>query len=99
MPQIDQVLTRVTIIESQQERIERALIEIRELLLEHQVFVKHWYTTAEVAELLGRRQYTVQEKWCNQGRIECEKDLSSGKWRIPGHEYDRLKRGGRPEPI
>ena len=56
---------------------------------------KEWYTTAEVAALMQVTRHTVQERWCNQARIECEKDPSTGKWRIPGHEYDRLRRGGR----
>ena len=60
---------------------------------------KEWYTTAEVAALMQVTRHTVQERWCNQGRIECEKDASTGKWRIPGYEYDRLRRGGRPSGI
>ena len=57
---------------------------------------KDWYSTAEVAELMGVTQHTVRERWCNQGRIICEKEQASGKWRIPGHEYERLRQGGRP---
>lgn len=55
---------------------------------------KEWYTTPEVAELLGKKQYTIQERWCNQGRIVCEKDEASGKWRIPAGEVKRLLAGG-----
>lgn len=58
---------------------------------------KDWYSTSEVASLMGVIRHTVQERWCNAGRIECEKDPATGKWRIPGHEYERLRRGGRPE--
>jgi len=57
--------------------------------------LKDWYTTAEVAELVGVTRQTIQDRWCNQGRIECEKCEATGKWRIPGHEYDRLRRRGR----
>ena len=60
---------------------------------------KDWYSTGEVAELTGVIRYTVQERWCHQGRIVCEKDYCTGKWRIPGHENDRLRRGGRPAGI
>ena len=28
-----------------------------------------------------------------------EKDLATGKWQIPGHEFERLRRGGRPQGI
>jgi hypothetical protein len=47
---------------------------------------------------LGKSQYTIQERWCNDGRIECEKDPESGKWRIPGGEYRRLVGGGALKP-
>jgi hypothetical protein len=60
---------------------------------------KDWYTTAELAAMMGVTGHTVRERWCNQGRIECSKDPATGKWRIPGREYDRLRRGGRPEGI
>ena len=66
--------------------------------LDQQAIEKEWYTTVEVAGLLGRRQYTVQEKWCNQGRVECEKD-DAGRWRIPGHEVKRLMAGGGLIPV
>ncbi len=55
---------------------------------------KEWYSTSELANIMGVKQYTVQECWCNQGRIECEKEPDSGKWRIPGQEVERLKNGG-----
>ena len=57
---------------------------------------KDWYSTAEVAELMGVTQHTVRERWCNQGRIACEKEHGTGKWLIPGHEFERLRQGGRP---
>ena len=57
---------------------------------------KDFYTTREVAELMGVTQHTVQVRWCAEGRIEAEKDPVTGHWRIPGHEYDRLRRGGKP---
>ena len=59
---------------------------------------KEWYTTTELAEAMGVSQYTVQERWCNQNRIECEKDMESGKWRIPGNEFRRLVAGGKLRP-
>jgi hypothetical protein len=62
--------------------------------MEKQQTVKEWYTTSELAQALGRSHYTVQERWCNEGRIACEKDPDSGKWRIPGEEYQRLVGGG-----
>ena len=58
---------------------------------------KDWYTTAELAGILGKSDYTIRERWCNEGRIDCEKD-EGGKWRIPGHEVERLRAGGKPGP-
>lgn len=59
---------------------------------------KEWYSTTEAAELLNKSDFTVREKWCNQGRIECEKDPDSGKWRIPAREIERLRNGGSLKP-
>jgi hypothetical protein len=59
---------------------------------------KDWYCTSEVAAALGVSQHTVQERWCNQGRIACEKDPDTGKWRIPGHELQRIVKGGGLRP-
>lgn len=70
------------------------LVEQMHELLLNQRAEKEWYTTNELAEAMGVSQYTVQERWCNQGRIESEKDPESGKWRIPGAEYRRLIAGG-----
>lgn len=58
--------------------------------------VKDWYSTDELAAAVKKSSFTVREKWCNGGRIECEKDPYSGKWRIPGHEFQRLVNGGSP---
>ena len=73
--------------------LEKVAAEIRELLV-GQRQVKEWYSTRELAEMLGKSHYTVQERWCNEGRIECEKDPATGRWRIPGHEVRRLMAGG-----
>lgn len=79
--------------------LERSVVEVRQIVT-GQHLAKEWYTTGELAEILGRSQFTVQERWCNDGRIECEKDPDSGKWRIPAHELQRLRAGGglRPKP-
>ena len=58
---------------------------------------KDWYSTAELASILGKSDYTVRERWCNEGRIDSEKD-DGGKWRIPGHEVERLRKGGKLGP-
>lgn len=80
--------------------IEETVAEVHRLL-QHQAadaVDKDWYSTTELAGALGVTQYTVQERYCNAGRIACEKDPATGKWRIPGAEYRRLVWGGLPRP-
>ena len=60
--------------------------------------LKEWYSPNELAEALNKSPFTIRENWCNAGRIECEKDPDTGKWRIPGSEYLRLTSGGQPAP-
>lgn len=79
----------------QLEAVRQELAEVRDAI-DGITVAKDWYTTSEVAELMGVSRHHVSERWCNQGRIACEKHPQSGQWRIPGHEYDRLKRGGKP---
>ena len=81
---------RLTVVEQKMEAIYS--------LLTSQKVEKEWYSTSELAEALDKSQYTIQERWCNDGRIECEKDPESGKWRIPGPEYRRLVGGGALKP-
>jgi hypothetical protein len=77
--------------------LEEKVMEIHQTIMDQRV-QKEWYSTSEVAEALDKSHYTVQERWCNDGRIECEKDPNSGKWRIPGHEFQRLVGGGTLKP-
>ncbi len=86
---------------SLERRVAELVVQVEELTVNFSEIArtKEWYSTAEVAELMGVTRHTVQERWCNQGKIACEKDRSTGKWRIPGQEYERLRRGGRREGI
>jgi hypothetical protein len=77
--------------------LEAKVTEIHQTVMAHRV-EKEWYSTGETAKALGKTDYTVRERWCNDGRIECEKDPDSGKWRIPGAEYRRLVGGGALKP-
>ena len=70
-------------------------VELRESV-EAITVQKEFYSTREVADLMGVTQHTVQVRWCSNERIEAEKDPVTGHWRIPGHEYERLRRGGNP---
>ena len=75
-------------IEERLTRIEEAL-----RLLVQQKTVKDWYTTAEVAQLLGKAEFTVRE-WCRLRRVHarkrpCGRGLSQ-EWIISHAELQRL---------
>src|SRR5262245_58340102 len=86
----DEVLTRLAAIE---------------LLLETLVAertVKEWYSTAEVAVILGRAEFTVRE-WCRLGRVRAEKKKSgrgpASEWIISHAELTRVRNEGLlPDP-
>lgn len=63
--------------------------------------VKDWYSTDEVAKLLGKRPFTVRE-WCRLGRIAAEKRAyrrgKSAEWMISNRELERVRNEGlRPD--
>jgi hypothetical protein len=77
------------------ERLDR--IEAALGLLIQQRTIKDWYTTAEIAQLLGKAEFTVRE-WCRQGRVHAEKKGSGrGKyqsWVVSHQELLRFQRNG-----
>lgn len=92
-PTPDAIFQLLLLVSQRLSSVEKKLDEMHEVVLSQRV-QKEWYTTGELADALSKSQYTVQERWCNEGRIDCEKDLDSGKWRIPGEEFRRLVGGG-----
>ncbi|MFZ1932687.1 MAG: helix-turn-helix domain-containing protein [Thermoguttaceae bacterium] len=74
------------------ERIESALSTLAELRA-----VKDFYSTAEVAAILGKAEFTVRE-WARHGRIRAEKKLSGrgahAQWVISRDELLRYEREG-----
>ena len=58
------------------ERIEQALGQLL-----RQKPAKEWYTTAEVAEIVGRSEYTVRE-YCRKGQIQAEKAPNGRGWLV-----------------
>jgi hypothetical protein len=61
------------------ERLER-IESLLTLLVERQR-TKEWYTTEELARLLGKAEFTVRE-WCRLGRIRAAK-RQSGRGACP----------------
>lgn len=59
--------------------------------------VKEWYSTEELAQLLGKAEFTVRE-WCRLGRVNAEKKHSGrGKfpaWAVSHDELQRIRREG-----
>lgn len=59
--------------------------------------VRDWYSTDEVAHILGKAKFTVRE-WCRHGRIHCRKKLNgrgrSQSWTISHEELVRIQREG-----
>jgi hypothetical protein len=59
--------------------------------------VKDWYTTDEVAAILGKARFTVRE-WCRHGRVHCrKKNTGRGQhreWVIAHEELLRIQREG-----
>jgi hypothetical protein len=66
-------------------------------LLVQQRTIKEWYSTAEVAKLLGKAEFTVRE-WCRLGRINAKKKACgrgiSSEWIISHDEVTRVRNEG-----
>jgi hypothetical protein len=91
--QIDLLIQSVLMLGQRLAVVDERVSEIHRTIMSQRL-EKEWYTTTELAEAMNKSQFTVQERWCNDGRIECEKDPETGKWRIPGHEFRRIVAGG-----
>jgi hypothetical protein len=88
----------VTNVENSEEVLRRlARIESQIMLLVSQRTVKDFYTTDEVAEILGKAPFTVRE-WCRHGRVKAEKrDCGRGstrEWMISREELERVQNHG-----
>lgn len=67
-------------------------------LVERQT-VKDFYTTAEVADIVGRAEYTVRE-WCRQHRVKAKKAPNGRGWLVSHEELTKLRNyGPAPEVI
>ena len=59
--------------------------------------VKDWYSTAEVAAILDRAEFTVRE-WCRLGRVRAEKKKCgrgpASEWIVSHAELTRVRNEG-----
>ena len=86
----DDLLTRLAKIET----LLASLVEQRT--------IKEWYSTADVATILGKAEFTVRE-WCRLGRVHAEKKKSgrgvAGEWIVSHAELTRIRNEGLlPDP-
>ena len=77
-------------------------IEAALAALVEQRSVKEWYSTAEVAAVLRRAEFTVRE-WCRLGRVRAEKKKCgrgpSSEWIVSHAELTRVRNEGLlPDP-
>lgn len=79
-------------IEDRLKNIEKMLT----VLVERQI-VREWYTTEQVAQLVGKAEFTVRE-WCRHGRLKAEKRMSGRgaypAWIVSHDELLRYQREG-----
>jgi len=84
-PRNDELLSRLATIEA----LLASLVEQRT--------VKEWYSTADVAAILGKAEFTVRE-WCRLGRVHAAKKKSgrgvASEWIISHAELTRIRNEG-----
>jgi transposase len=77
------------------EKLDRIVAMLAALAEREQV--REWHTTAQVAQLLNKSEFTVRE-WCRSGRVNAAKK-SSGRgahasWAVSHQELLRVQREG-----
>jgi len=64
---------------------------------EHETPAKDWHTIAEMAEILGKAEFTVRE-WCRRGRVCASKQAwsrrNSHEWIVSREEVDHIAMRG-----
>ena len=79
-------------VEERLERIESMLVSLVE-----QQPLREWYSTDQVAQILGKAEFTVRE-WARLGRIRAEKRKSGrgayASWAVSHAELLRYQREG-----
>jgi excisionase family DNA binding protein len=77
------------------ERLER--IEAALAVLVRERTVKEWYTTADVAQVTGKAEYTIRE-WCRKGQIPAEKARNGRGWLVSHETLSLVRNGSLPLP-
>ena len=93
---VDGIAAKLIQAQEQQAGMTATLTELRDLLVGQRT-IKDWYSPEEVAEILGKRPYTIRE-WCRYQRINARKRPTgrgdAKEWEISHDELDRIKSHG-----
>jgi excisionase family DNA binding protein len=72
--------------------VEQVVVEIRQQV-QHGGTAKEWYSTAEVATLVGKAEFTAR-MWCLKRRMRAEKTENGREWRVHRDELQRYAKEG-----
>jgi hypothetical protein len=90
---LQSLATKLTAIEERQAEIEAMLAELRDFVVGQRT-IKEAYSPVEVAEILGKKPYTVRE-WCRLKRINARKRPygrgDADEWEIPHKNWSGSK--------
>lgn len=82
-----------------EERVAKSESMVHEVhdVIKNQRPTKEWYTVTELAQLLGKAEFTVRE-WCRLGRVHAEKREcgrgNSQEWIVSHAEMTRIQNHG-----
>ena len=83
-------------VQEQQDVTTATLTELRDFVVTQRT-IKDWYSPVEVAEILGKKTYTVRE-WCRLQRVKARKRPTgrgdADEWEISHDELERIKNHG-----
>jgi hypothetical protein len=83
-------------VQEQQDAATAMLTELRDFVVTQRT-IKNWYSPVEVAEILGKKPYTVRE-WCRLQRVKARKRPTgrgdADEWEISHDELERIKNNG-----
>ena len=93
---LDGIAAGLSQVQEQQGAMTATLTDLHDFVVTERTF-KDWYSPVEVAEILGKKPYTVRE-WCRLQRVEARKRPTgrgdADEWEISHDELERIKNHG-----